>query len=592
MSLPMPWGHPLTHPVEPRQLLGLPLAFTQNALLGPQEFAEAAKERGLDLRPEHLLELHRRRALVPLLRIVQRPPKSSTIVPVAASAIDGCRQYRTPMDLVTTAAAHGLLVDPGTAPYRPWDGGLPLRTHFGIHRYPSVFYSPYQLLALRPIEQLIRKMSGSRDSEGKVTLDLEPLTVDETAALDGGRQLAILLSALDMHYLPGIVLAVYHPKVWQTEDPGFEAAPRLKMFGLKPEDLAATAGTLLNQAKMIDPLGTFYELVRQAHPNTWAGLRRDALQAMDYRIAAEILLRVLDDLGRADLSMRPPRKGRMCRATLEDRLQAEPEQLEGILASRGLSPRPALLLVLEGKTEMRLMPRVLEEVYGGPIPSTLIELENMETITRDLDLLVRREAGPKIGDDLAQGAVILLRPPTRILVAVDPEWNYAGKNGARTERDKLVRRLHELLPASARSKTSLRQLRSLVDVVTWGTVPWEFANFTNTELAKAIMRCVTVPQGMTLRDLVGALEAERTLKKRHPNIPRSPNVEAIRLSWPSSSKFHKLDLAEELWPVLREKVRLDVASGKRLRVPAARVAVKALDMARDAPRRLVALRVR
>ena len=31
---------------------------------------------------------------------------------------------------------------------------------------------------------------------------------------------------------------------------------------------------------------------------------------MDYRIAAEILLRALDDLGRTDLSTRPPRKGR------------------------------------------------------------------------------------------------------------------------------------------------------------------------------------------------------------------------------------------------------------------------------------------
>ena len=55
-------------------------------------------------------------------------------------------------------------------------------------------------------------------------------------------------------------------------------------------------------------LGQFYELIRQAHPSTWAGLRGDALLAMDYRIAAEILLRALDDLGRSDLSTRPPRK--------------------------------------------------------------------------------------------------------------------------------------------------------------------------------------------------------------------------------------------------------------------------------------------
>jgi hypothetical protein len=257
MSLPMPWGKPLVHPVEPLQLLGLPLAFTQNALLTPEEFAKHADERGVDLRTEHLLELHRRRALVPLLRIVQRPPKSSVIVPVAASAADGYNQYRSPIALVTAAAAHGLLTDPGAAPYRPWDGGLPLRTPTGIHRYPSVFYSPYQLLALRSVEQLISDVSGSRTTNNKVMLNLEPLTQDETAALDGGRQLAILLSALDMHYLPRILLTIHQAKVWEKEDPGFEVASRLSIFGLKPEDLAATAGTLLSLAFNLPGLAWF-----------------------------------------------------------------------------------------------------------------------------------------------------------------------------------------------------------------------------------------------------------------------------------------------------------------------------------------------
>lgn len=589
MSLPMPWGQPLTHAVEPRQLLSLPLAFTQNELLTPEEFAKRAKERGVDLRPEYLLELHRRRALVPLLHIMQRPPKSPKVVPVAASAANGYGHYRSPIALVAAAAAEGLLVDPGTAPYRAWDGGLPLPTHGRVHRYASVFYSPYQLLALRSAEQLVRTMSGNRTTNGKVTVSLEPLTPDEIELLNGGRQLAILLSALDMHYLPRVLLTVNQARVWEEEDPGFEVVSRLGMFGLTPETLAATADALLGQAKFIDPLGKFYELICQADPSTWADLRGDALLAMDYRIAAEILLRALDDLGRGDLSMPPPRKGRMFAATLDDRLWAKPDQLEDTLASRGLSTRPALLLVLEGDTEMLLMPRILEEIYGKPVPSTFIEPVNMETITRDLDLLVRREAGPKLGDNFNDDDVIfLVRAPTRILVAVDPEGKYAGKDGPRKERDKLIRGLHKSLPVGARSKMSLRQLRSLVDVVTWGTVPWEFANFTNTELAKAIMSCTAVPTGVTQRNLINALEAERTLWKRNPNIRRSPNVEQICLSWPFNAQFRKKQLAEELWPVLEEKVRRDIAniaSGKRSRVPAARVAVKAFRMAAEYPRR-------
>lgn len=106
--------------------------------------------------------------------------------------------------------------------------------------------------------------------------------------------------------------------------------------------------------------------------------------AIEYRIAAEVLLRALDDLGQTDLSMPPPRNGRMYATTLDDRLVAEPERLEDLLADHGLSPRPFVLLVLEGDTEMMLMPRVLDEICGKPVPPTIIELVDMKTIDRDL----------------------------------------------------------------------------------------------------------------------------------------------------------------------------------------------------------------
>ena len=258
VSLSAPWGKPLAHEVDPRQLLGLPLAFTQNALLTPKEFTRRARDRGVGLRLEHLAELHRRRALVPLLRIVQRPSKASSPVPVAATAMNGYGQYRSPIALVTAAASGGLLVNPGVVPYRPWDGGLPLATHHGIHRYASAFYSPYQLLALKPAEQLISEMSAILAANGKPRFSLRPLTPGEAGVMDGGRQLAVLLSALDMHYLPQILLTAHHAHAWEKEDPDFDAAPRLGMFGLAPEAIAATVEALLLKAKSIDTLGEFY----------------------------------------------------------------------------------------------------------------------------------------------------------------------------------------------------------------------------------------------------------------------------------------------------------------------------------------------
>jgi WD40 repeat protein len=117
MGLPMPWGRSLEHRVLALQLLDLPLAFTQNALLSPDDVVKQARERGVHIEPEHLLELHRRRALVPMLRIVQRPPSAPATVPVAASAIGAYTEYRTPLDLVITAAQAGHLVDPDDHAY-------------------------------------------------------------------------------------------------------------------------------------------------------------------------------------------------------------------------------------------------------------------------------------------------------------------------------------------------------------------------------------------------------------------------------------------------------------------------------------------
>jgi hypothetical protein len=105
---------------------------------------------------------------------------------------------------------------------------------------------------------------------------------------------------------------------------------------------------------------------------------------------------------------------------------------------------------------------------------------------------------------------------------------------------------------------------NLVEVTTWGTVPWEFANFTDAELATAITHRVALPPGVTRPDLLATLKAQREIRKTNPQ--RSPNVEAICRTWPPQHRYRKVELAEELWPRLREKVRRDVATGGLLRL--------------------------
>ncbi len=570
IATPVPWRERLDHSVSTLDLLGLPLSFTQMGLLTPGDFIKQARDRDVFLLPEHLVELHRARALVPFLRII-RSPRAPIPVPVAAAASDGYRQYRSPLARVIEAAQVGRLTDPGRVPFRAWGRGVPLRTYGGVRHYPSVFYSPYQLLVLEAVKALVSHMRPNR------------LVREDIVALDACRRLAVLLSALDMHYLPDIRLTIHLVDVWEQEDRSFDVAQRLALFGLSPEVLASTAENLLFRASVIDPLGRWYDVVRHAHPDTWSHLRGAALLAMDYRMASELLLSALDDLGRTDLSTAPPRAGRMIRAELDDRLRAPPDLLEQALTDRGLSPQPALLLVLEGDTEALLMPRVLEELYGAAVPSTLIQCVNMQTIDRDLDLLVRHEAGPRLGKDVGDG-VLLARPPTHILVAVDREKRFKTKKQQQEFRDVLVGRLHESLPPALRTEESRRELGTLVEITDWGRLPWEFANFTDVQLAEAIIDTVPLPVGRTRDDVITALRSERAAQGR------SPDVRRISAGW--ARKIRKPVLAEALWPRLQGKIAPAAKSGSLERLPAARVALRALTTATSARRRSVYLRVR
>ena len=90
----------------------------------------------------------------------------------------------------------------------------------------------------------------------------------------------------------------------------------------------------------------------------------------------------------------------------------------------------------------------------------------MKTIDRDLDLLVRHEAGPWINRDHGDLAP-LTRPPTRVLVAVDQEKRFLTREMQHAERDKLVSRLHESLPTGLRSKQSLAEILGSLPAGTW-----------------------------------------------------------------------------------------------------------------------------
>lgn len=89
-----------------------PFAFTPDDLLTEREFSKATRERGVALQPGQLEELHRRRLLVPILKVHQRPVISPAISPSASPS-----PY---LSVLEVATGEGRVSDPSRSPFRPW----------------------------------------------------------------------------------------------------------------------------------------------------------------------------------------------------------------------------------------------------------------------------------------------------------------------------------------------------------------------------------------------------------------------------------------------------------------------------------------
>ncbi len=166
---------------------------------------------------------------------------------------------------------------------------------------------------------------------------------------------------------------------------------------------------------MIDPLGDWLEVVREAHPEFWGRLSGRARSAMDLRIAAEILLPAtheeLVSAGRA-ASLPPDQvRGSFARSGFERRLKPK-GGLDNLLTRFGLSPHPDVVLVLEGATEMLLVPRVMR-LLGVTVSDDYIRVQDAEGVATNLSSLVAYAIAPR-GVLEEDGRYLMSRAPLRV----------------------------------------------------------------------------------------------------------------------------------------------------------------------------------
>jgi hypothetical protein len=229
------------------------------------------------------------------------------------------------------------------------------------------------------------------------------------------------------------------------------------------------------------------------------------------------------------------------------------------------------VLVVEGPTERLLFPRAMRRL-GLPTDDDFISIQDAEGVETDLSPLLAYAVAPRVVEEKAARYLKLLRPPTRILIVLDPEGTVSTREQRAKRRDTWVARLMRTLPKELRTDVVREQIENLVEVIAWrrNADSFEFAHFTDLQLATAIDaldRRPRKPSPSKLRELVA--DARR----------KGRNIDTLMHG------FSKLDLADALWPVFERRIARALAANSERQIPIVRVIDHAVDLAHEFPRR-------
>lgn len=508
-------------------LLADPLSFSQTGLLSPSRFRREAAARGSVLEDGQLEELHRRRLLVPLYRVVDRPD-SRHMVKIQADL--------TWLWHVRVPASRGRVRDVARMAFRPW----------GRSGAGAIFYSRYQLLGLRSLERFVRRMRVRREDDDLV-FSLRPVGARTRATAEAGRRLAVLLEVLDPYYRPQVDGVLKGDlTAWRDGVRAFTPTEFLRRCGTAPDVIFSQAEHLLHQADSFDPLARWLPIVANARQRGWEQLADAALLALDYRVAAEILLRASEDLASAGLGPPVPACTTIAWQPIRGRLTRNRTELDETLMRFGLSTHPSIVVGLEGKTEMTIFPKVVE-LLGYEVGG-FIETVDLQGVGGDTGVLVRYAGAPRLGD-VRQGGVEVTRPLAHIAIVSDAEGKKRStlKDLVRLRR-RLIDDLLQALPPQLRTDAMRGSLRYLVSVNTWGHLPYEFAHFTDEELADGVIALRSRAAGSRTQ-LVAALARQRGSPAPNPAD-----------AWKRiAGDVSKVQLAEQLWPLLEGRCLVALA---------------------------------
>lgn len=519
-------------------VLAVPFSLTQTGVFTPSGFVKEAQRRGWTVNAGTLALLADLELLVPMFEMTDEP-------------VDG---------LVVDATA-GRSEWPFEAHVRARQVTDPVGSRFNAGRLERCRYARWQLLWFESVVW--------NELQPKTELAFRGIASDERVApcfdamSRANRAFTTALEAIAASYMPYVSNSVSSrgSDVWSPAVT-MNAADLLTWLGVELGVLHGQAQLLLTAAKAIDPLADWGPLTGHASSAARHKLKGAALVAVDLREAAELLLRLYEDHADGQLDTEVPSRIGGFWQPMHERLHRPAEELDRLLNDLGLSPFPHLIVAVEGQTEEAILPKALE-VLGWQVGVDGIEIVSLRGVGNDLGLLARYAGAPRLAEEL-DDRVLLRRPLTHIAVIADPEGHYATATERAAMKARLVDELVCSLPERFRTPTMREDMANMVTIDTWGGLggPFEFAHFTDDELADAILELCP---GVDRTRLVAGLAGQR--------CSGSPDIDkVVRSKLLAGQRFPtKIEIALQLWRLLEPAVADAASTTHPSDVPLARV---------------------
>jgi hypothetical protein len=383
----------------------------------------------------------------------------------------------------------------------------------------------------------------------------------------------VVLTAIEARYLPvaepeWLHLVNTEVDEWQKYRDSFDPVGLARLLSVSREHVVDRAERLLLDAHWMDQTGDWSRLIRRATPEKWKSLSGDVLVAMDHRLAAEMLLMFAEDLGA--VPVRP--EGSRVWHPWDERLTAgRHESLDELLVDLGISPHTRVVLAVEGETEELLVPRVFS-VLGLRQSPDLVRIMCLRGANKDLALLAAASIAPLLGQRRNDDTFDLIRPPTRLLIALDQDEPWDTEAQVAKQLRKITSEVQKVVKAQG-GLLAPEELDYLVQIRQWPARCFEFAHFSDSELLHVLRAIHPDCGGLSDSDLAMAIGAARA---------KSEDVKRVWSGW--SPRVSKVELAEALWPTLEAKILAALTEPAAAVPPVADVVSEAHGMAQQLSR--------